>query len=182
MNALIYLIETFARLYLLCFLLRLLLQMARANFYHPIPQFIVQVTNPLVVPTRRIVPSIRRFDLPTLVVLVLLQLAVLFVIFALSGTIPGPAVLLLLAIHRLLTMTLWVYIVCIFIWVIMSWMQASYSPMGAFLGQLIEPVLRPARRLLPPFGGFDLTPMIVTILLFAATIALDDLFLGLLRL
>ena len=181
MNALIFLIETFARLYLLCFLLRLLLQVARADFYHPIPQFIVQVTNPLVVPARRVIPSVRRFDLPTLVVLAVLQMAVLVVILTLAGTTPGPGILFALTVHRLLSMTLWVYIVCIFVWVILSWVQASYAPMGRFLGQLIEPVLRPARRLLPPVGGFDISPLIVTIMLFAAIIALDDLFLSLIR-
>jgi YggT family protein len=174
LNALIFLFESFSRLYLLCFLLRLLLQVARADFYHPAAQFVVAITNPLVVPARRLLPSFRKFDLPTLVVLFLLQLAVVVILLALRGTVPAFDILIALTIYRLLIMTVWTYIVCIFIWVVLSWVQARHSPISIFLGQLIEPVLRPARRLLPPIGGFDLSPLIVTILLTAILIALGD--------
>ena len=64
MNALIFLIETFSRLYMLTFLLRIMLQLARADFYNPISQFVVQVTNPLVVPARRIIWMIRPGSAP----------------------------------------------------------------------------------------------------------------------
>lgn len=175
MNALIFLVETFSRLYLLCFLLRLLLQIARADFYHPVAQFIVAITNPLVVPARRLLPSFRRFDLPTLVVLFLLQLAVVTLIVVLRGLVPRVDVVLALTVFQLCSMTIWTYIICILVWVILSWVQARYSPMAVFLGQLVEPVLRPARRLLPPIGGLDVSPMIVTILLVAVLIALRDL-------
>lgn len=174
MNALIYLFDTFSRVYLLCFLLRLLLQVARADFYHPAAQFIVAVTNPLVVPARRLLPSIRKFDLPTFVVLVLLQLVVVIVLLAMRGVPLRFELVVAYTLYQLATMTVWVYIICIFIWVVLSWIQASYSPVGSILGNLIEPVLRPARRLLPPISGLDVSPMIVLILLFAVLIALRD--------
>ena len=174
MNALIFLLETFSRLYLLCFLLRLLLQVARADFYNPAAQFIVAVTNSLVIPARRLLPSFRRFDLPTLIVLILLQLAVTTLLIAMRGQPLRFDVILAMSIYALLSMTVWLYIVCIFVWVVLGWAQARYTPIAEFLGKLIEPVLRPARRLLPSVGGFDLSPMIVTILLFAMLIALGD--------
>lgn len=176
MNALIFLIESFARLYMLAFLLRLLLQIARADFYTPIPQLIVQITNPLVVPARRIIPSIRRFDLPTLVVLVLLQLAITVVVSALRGFNIPLNFLLWSVIFSLLRLTVTTYLFCIFVYVILSWFpQGRYHPITVLLGQLVDPVLRPARRLLPPVSGIDLSPLITAIFLWAALIALSDL-------
>jgi len=174
-NALIFLIDTFAGLYLLTFLLRLLLQIARADFYHPIPQLIVRITNPLVVPARRMIPSFRRFDLPTLVVLLLLQLAVTFLLDALRGFERPLGSLLWYAVFELLNMTIWVYLICILIYIVLSWFGQSYHPLSIFAGQVVNPLLRPARRLLPPAGGLDLSPMIVSIFLVAGLILLADL-------
>ena len=176
MNALIFLIDSLARLYMLAFLLRLLLQVARADFYNPISQFVVQVTNPLVVPARRMIPSIRRFDFPTLVVLAALQLATLLIISALSG-FRGPFIVILWeALFSLLRLTISTYLFCIIVYVILSWFpQARFHPITTFLGQLIAPVLRPARRLLPPMSGIDVSPLIVSIFLWAALILLGDL-------
>lgn len=176
MNALYFLVDTLSRLYLLTFLLRILLQLSRADFYNPISQFLVRVTNPLVVPARRLIPSLRGFDLPTFVVLVLLQLAVAILLLVLRGISPRPDLLLWLVVFGLIGLTLWTYLVCILVYVILSWLaQASYNPIATFLGQIVEPVLRPARRLLPSIGGLDVSPLIVTILLMAASIAVDDL-------
>jgi YggT family protein len=176
LNAIIFLIETFSRLYLLTFLLRILLQLARADFYNPISQFIVTVTNPLVVPARRIIPSIRRFDFPTFVVLFALQTIVLVVIFALRGGFLPFVSLLWLTLLTLATMTLWTYIFCLLVWVIMSWVgQGGYSPFAQFLGQLVNPLLRPVRRVCPDIGGLDISPLITTIFLMAGIYALGDL-------
>jgi YggT family protein len=174
-NALIFLIDTFAGLYLLTFVLRLMLQVARADFYHPIPQLIVRITNPLVVPARRMIPSVRRFDFPTLVVIFLLQLALTFLLDALRGFERPLDGLLWFALFELLDMTIWVYLICILIYIVLSWFGQSYHPLATFAGQVIKPVLRPVRRLLPAAGGLDLSPMIASIFLVAGLILLDDL-------
>jgi len=175
MSALIYLLDTFTRLYLLCFLLRIIFQVARVDFYHPLAQFIVQITNPLVVPARRLIPSLRRFDLPTLVVLVVLQLLTVILLTSLGGAPPAPGLWLWLTVYSLLTMTVWTLIVCVFIYVILSWIQPGYSPAAIFISRIVEPVLRPARRILPLISGIDLSPLIVTVLLFASLRLLRDL-------
>lgn len=175
MNALIYLIDTFTRLFVLCFLLRLIFQMARVDFYNPFAQFIVQVTNPLVVPARRIIPGLRRFDLPTFVVLVVLQLLAVILVYSLRGLAPSPALWLWLTVHALMTMTIWTLIVCILIYVVLSWVQPGYSPISLFVARIVDPILRPARRILPPISGVDLSPLIVTILLWALLLLLRDL-------
>jgi YggT family protein len=174
-NALIFLIESLSRLYMLTFLLRLLLQLARGDFYNPVARFLVQITNPLVVPARRLIPSVRRFDMPTLVVLFVLQLIVSFVIATLRGFDFTAGQLLLDVVFALLQLTLGTYIFCIIIYVILSWLNQSFHPVFSFLGQVIEPVLRPARRLLPETGGIDVSPLITLIFLWAGLIFLNEL-------
>ena len=57
--AVFFIIQTLFELYILCFLLRLVLQITRADFHNPLSQFIVRVTSPVVAPLRRVVPSVR---------------------------------------------------------------------------------------------------------------------------
>jgi YggT family protein len=172
-NALLFLIKTIADLYLLTYLLRFILQWVRADYYNPFAQFVLKVTNPLVVPARRLLPSVGGVDLPTLVVLVLLEALITWLLIALTGTSVPVATFALYVLLRLVSLTLWFYLISIFIYVILSWVgQRQYNPIGATLGQIVEPLLRPARRILPPIGGLDLSPLLVLILLQAAVIAL----------
>jgi YggT family protein len=172
-SALIFLVKTLADLYLLTFLLRFIMQWVRASYYNPLSQFVFKVTNPLVVPARRVLPSVAGLDTPTLVVLFVLELAVTFLLLRLAG-IPLPlAETLLYSVLRLIALAVWFYTVALFIYVVLSWFgDRGRNPMGALLGELVEPLLRPARRLLPPIGGLDLSPLIVILLLQAAIIAL----------
>jgi YggT family protein len=172
-NALLFLIKTIADLYLLTYLLRFILQWVRADYYNPLAQFVLKVTNPLVVPARRILPSAGGVDLPTLVVLVALEALVTWLLIALVGMRVPVIAFAWYVLLRLVSLTLWFCLVSIFIYVILSWVgQRQYNPIGAILGQIVEPLLRPARRILPPIGGLDLAPLLVLILLQALVIAL----------
>jgi YggT family protein len=172
-NALLFLIKTIADLYLLTYLLRFLLQWVRADYYNPLAQFVVKVTNPLVVPARRLIPSAAGIDLPTLVVLVALEALVTWALIALMGVTLTPGTFALYVLLRTVSLTLWFYLVAIFIYVILSWVgQRQYSTIGAVLGQIVEPLLSPARRLLPPIAGLDLAPLVVLIVIQAIVIAL----------
>jgi YggT family protein len=169
--ALIYLIGTLSDLYLLTFLLRFIMQWVRADFYNPFSQFVVTVTNPLVVPARRLLPSVRAIDLPTLLVLILLECAVTLVLIGIGGYSVAPDVFLYIVMLRLVSLTLGTYAICIIVYVILTWVApASYSPIALVVSQLIAPILRPVRRLIPPISGFDLSPMFVLILIWAAMI------------
>lgn len=173
-NAAFYLVKTFSDLYLLTFLFRFVLQWVRADFYNPLSQFIVRATNPLVVPARRLIPSIGEVDVPTLVVLALLQCLVTWLLLAIVGATVGIETYLLYVVLRLISLTLWFYSIGILVYVILSFFaQASYSPIAMLLGQVVGPVLRPIRRLLPPVGGLDLSPLVVLIVLQALMIALQ---------
>lgn len=173
MNALLFLVKTLSDLYLLTFVLRIALQVVRADFYNPLAQFIIAVTNPLVVPARRILPSVRGFDLPTLAVLILLELLVTYVLVLIVGFEPRVDQFIAWVLLRLVSLTLWAYVVCVFVYVILSWVaQAHYSPIAMLLGQVVEPLLRPVRRILPAMPGIDIAPLIVGVLLVTALIAL----------
>ena len=172
-SALLFLVKTITDLYLLTFLLRFIMQWVRASYYNPFAQFVLKVTNPLVVPARRILPSVAGLDTPTLVVLLVLEGLITWLLFVLIGFPPSITDLLLYTVLRLVALVLWFYTVGAFIYVLLSWFgDRGGNPLGALLAEIIEPILRPARRLLPPIGGLDLSPLIVILLLQASLIAL----------
>jgi YggT family protein len=172
-RAALFLVQTIANLYLLTILFRFVLQQVRADFYNPLSQFIVRVTNPLVVPARRVIPSIGSIDTATLVVLVALQCLATWVLLEVLGANVGLDTYIYYVVLRLIHLTLWLYSISILLYVILSWVaQAAYSPIAMLLGQVVGPVLRPVRRVLPPISGIDLSPLIVLLLLQALRIAL----------
>jgi YggT family protein len=172
-NSVIFLVRTLADLYLLTYLLRFILQWVRADFYNPLSQFVLRVTNPLVLPARRMLPAVRGVDLPTLVVLLLLECLVTWGLLRLVGVSPGADTFILWVLLRLVGLALWFYSVAILIYVVLSWIgPGGYNPMSAILADLTEPVLRPARRILSPIAGLDLSPLLVLILIQALLMAL----------
>jgi YggT family protein len=82
-------------------------------------------------------------------------------------------VLLFYSMLRLVALVLWFYFGATLVCAVLSWFgERGRNPIGIFLGELVEPLLRPARRLLPPTSGFDFSPLIVLLLLQAAMYAL----------
>ena len=77
-GAVLFLIQTLFDLFVTAILLRLLLQWVRADFYNPLCQFLVNITNPVIIPLRRIIPSIGRLDTASVVAMVALQAIELF--------------------------------------------------------------------------------------------------------
>jgi YggT family protein len=170
--SLIFLVRTLGDLYLLTFLLRFIMQWVRADFYNPLAQFVVKATNPLVVPARRVIPSAGGADLATLFVLVILEAMLTWALLYLGSFSVMTSQFLLLVPLRLINLTLWFYTVSIFVYVLMSWLtHTGYSPVSRMLAELNEPLLGPVRRLLPPMGGLDLSPLLVLILLQAVRLA-----------
>jgi len=165
-GALIYLVGTLTDLYVAAILLRLLLQWVGADFYNPLSQFLVKVTNPVLIPARRVVPSIGRLDTASVVIMLLLELIQLVIISLISQADYGFQFLLLFAIKKLLMTLLMTYFVLIIARVLVSWIaNQSRHPLIPLIYQLTEPVLRPFNRLIPPIGGIDLAPLFVLIAL-----------------
>lgn len=149
------------------FLLRYLMQVVRADFRNPLAQFVVRMTNPLILPLRRLLPPIGRTDTASIAAVLLVQLAVTAVGYALLGArMPGFGSLLADSLVELLTTTLSLYQLMIFAYVLMSWVNPDrYNPVSRLLGQLCEPVLGPFRRALPSLGGLDISPVVVLFLI-----------------
>ncbi len=165
-GALIYLISTITDLYVAAILLRLLLQWVKADFYNPLSQFLVMITNPVLVPARRIIPSIGKLDTASVVIMLLLELAQLLIISQLSQAGFELQFLLLFAVKKLLLTLLMTYFVLIIVRIIVSWVASqSRHPLIPLIHQLTEPVLRPFSKLVPPINGIDLSPLFAWIAL-----------------
>ena len=159
-----YLISTLIDLYVTAILLRLLLQLVKADFYNPLCQFLVLVTNPVVIPFRRIIPAIGPVDTASIVVMILLEAAGVFLITTLGVATLTPAQVLIFSCVKLLMMVLLTYTVLIIVSVILSWVgQRARHPIIPLIYQLTQPVLRPFRKVIPAIGGMDLSPLFALI-------------------
>jgi YggT family protein len=163
-NAGVFLIQTLFGLYLVAVMLRFLLQMTRADFYNPVSQFLVKVTNPPLIPLRRVIPGLVGIDVAAVVLLLVIQAVELVLVGLVQGFSLGIPGLLVLTVAELLNLLLNIYFFTILIQVILSWVNpGGYNPAVALLYSLNEPILSRARRLIPPISGFDLSPIVVFI-------------------
>ncbi len=167
MRELIFIVDTLFALVVGAFLLRLLCQIVRTDFRNPLVQAIVRLTNPLVMPLRRVLPPFGRVDSASVIAVLLVQMLRTTLVLLLAGDgLPSLLPLLLLSVVELLDTTLLVFLGAIFLYVILSWVSPDgYSPAGRLLADLVEPLLRPFRRMVPPLGGLDLSPLVVILLL-----------------
>jgi YggT family protein len=158
-------VNTFVGLYLLVVILRFLLQLVRADFYNPISQFIVKATNPLLVPMRKVIPGFGGIDVASLVLALLVQTLGIALILMINNIMPVPQILLW-AVIGVLSLILKIYFWGLLISVIASWIApGSYNPALILIGQILEPVTRPVRKMLPDMGGLDISPIILFLLI-----------------
>lgn len=183
MNIETFLIFILFYLYIMVVLLRVWLQAARADFCNPFSQFIVKVTQPVVAPLRCFIPSVGSMDLGIVlfayVLCVLnfasidiidfdLSFAALFDVDYLIFVAILGAISLLKAAGELL---FWVLLIR----AILSWVSQGQGPIGYVFHQLTEPMLSSIRRILPPMGGFDLSVLVLLIVLLFANSLMREL-------
>lgn len=159
----VFVIETLGSLYLGAVILRLFLQLCRADFYNPISQAIVKVTNPLLIPLRRVVPGVFGIDIASIVLALALQVIFgelnYFVVFQ---ELYNPASALLFALLGTLKIISYLIFAAIIILVISSFVAPYSTHPGIVLArQLLEPLMRPLQRMLPPMGGLDLSVLFI---------------------
>lgn len=162
-NAGLFLIKTIIGLYILIVLLRFLFQLVRADFYNPFSQILVKLTNPPLLPLRRVIPGWGGIDLASILLLVALQ-ALEYVLIGLLPRygIPAPVGLFVMSVTDLLALTVNVFFFSILIQIVISWINPhAHNPVIGLLHQLNEPLLGRARRLIPPISGLDLSPIVV---------------------
>ena len=147
---------------------RLLGQIARADFYNPVGQTVLSVTNPLVLPLRRVLPTIGGLDNASLLWLCLSQLLFACLLTLLQGQSPlpflGPFLVgsFLGSAAFLLNVLLWSMVIV----ALASWLSSGYpNPMLAFVAQMIEPFVAPVRRLRLHIGMLDLSFLVALLVL-----------------
>jgi len=171
--ALIYILQSLMTLALFVVLLRLLLQWARADFRNPICQAIVRLTNPLIVPLRRILPPVGKIDTASVVAVILVAIVEVVILTSLGGVTLDPLFVLRAAALEIAHAILWLYFYAICLYALISMVApGGYTPLHSLLTALCEPVLRPIRRVIPPLGGIDLSPLWAGILIQAILILL----------
>lgn len=174
-----FLISTLFGVYIILLLLRLIFGLVRADFYNPISQTIVQLTNPPLTLIRRVIPSVGRLDLAAVVLIVLLKFIELWVRLALLGVEVGPGLILIAAIRELLVTVVWIFIISLIVEVVMSWVQAGGgrggNPVARLVADVNRPILGPLRRTLPNTGAVDFSPMVALIGLYILLILVRSL-------
>jgi YggT family protein len=169
-NAGSYIISTLFGIYITIVLLRFLLQLVRADFYNQLSQFIVKVTAPVLTPIRRVIPSsisgLFGVDIASLLLAYGLQYIENIVLDIIKGIPFQPLFQLWHSIGSLLILVLYIYFFAIMIQIVVSLVSPStYNPITALIHHITEPVMRPARKILPPFSGFDFSPILVFMVL-----------------
>jgi YggT family protein len=163
-NPFIFLIDTLFSIYIAIMLLRFILQQVGADFYNPISQFVVKATQPLVKVSRRFIPSFRKVDTATLLLVIMLMMMKLVLLFTLAGVQFNGLLLLVKTFYDLLSLSFDIFIVALFVQAILSWINPDpYHPVNSLLRNLTFPVLRPIQKYVPPIGGIDLSTLIALI-------------------
>ncbi|HEY3591878.1 MAG TPA: YggT family protein [Buttiauxella sp.] len=180
MLTLTFLVKTLIELYVMVLLIRIWMQWSRCDFYNPFAQFIVKITQPIVGPLRRIIPSIGPIDTSSLLVAFILTtlkypLLLLIQVGALSLDPMNLLVGLLSLLKSAGSLVFWVIIVRS----LMSWISQGRSPIEYVLMQLTEPMMAPIRRIIPAMGGIDFSAMVVILILYMLNYLGMDLFPGL---
>lgn len=165
-NAITYLVSTLISLYVTAVMLRLLLQWVRADFYNPVCQFLVKITNPVLVPMRRVIPSIGRLDTASVVLMYVLECVSVWFLSLWSPLDWGAPEIALFAAVSLVAMLLWTWFILIIAMVILSWVGRNFHhPIVPLIYQLTEPVLKPIRKVIPPISGIDLSPLFALVII-----------------
>lgn len=165
-NPAIFLIDALFSLYILIVVLRFLLQWVHADFYNPISQFLVKATHPPLEQLRRFVPSVGKIDTSSIVLALLLQMLADFFIFMLKGVMVSLSALVILSFSQLVNLLLNIFVFAVFARALLSWFNpGNHNPATSILYSITEPILTICRKIIPSFGGIDLSPLVILVLL-----------------
>jgi YggT family protein len=169
---------TAADLLAVAFLLRVMMQWARAPFRNPLGQFVVAATHWAVLPLRRVIPGLFGVDLASVFAAWLVQIVYFGILMGMTGLVlvdtTGIFNVAWLAALAVLRMALYLMMGIVVVMALLSWIN-PYSPFAAVFDTLSRPLLAPLRKRLPPLGGVDLSPLVVVVLLQVALIILASL-------
>lgn len=169
-----FLIDTIVSFFVVLLLARFHFQWLRVPFRNPMGEFLLATTSWIVLPARRVIPSLAGFDLATLIVAWLLQAVGLWAQAAIAGAEPSGIALAAIAGVDLIRYSVYILVFAVFVQVAISWINPD-APLGPLFDMVTRPFLRPLRRFVPPVGRVDLTPMVLLIILYVLLIPLNHL-------
>ncbi|BES86120.1 hypothetical protein PEC302107_03790 [Pectobacterium araliae] len=177
MLTLTFLVKTLVDLYVMVLLLRIWMQWSRSDFYNPLSQFVVKITQPIVGPLRRILPSLGPIDSASLLLaFILTTIKYPLLLLIQVGAISLSPMNLLVGFISLIKSAGYLVFWVIIIRSIMSWVSQGRSPIEYLLHQLTEPLMAPLRRVIPVMGGIDFSAMAVILILYMLNYLGMDLF------
>ncbi|AHK18341.1 YggT family protein [Yersinia similis] len=177
MLTLTFLAKTVIDLYVMVLLLRIWMQWVHSDFYNPLSQFVVKITQPIVGPLRRVVPSMGPIDSASLL-LAFLLMTIKYPLLLLidSGSLSLSIYNLLFGLIALVKAVGYLIFWVMIIRALMSWISQGRSPVDYLLLQLTEPLMAPIRRILPAMGGIDFSAMVVILILYLLNFLGMDIF------
>jgi len=162
------LFQTVAKLYAIAATIRMLAQYLNADFNHPFSQFIHRITAVPIRILRVVTPKVGGSDLLTPFVLVFAVIALeQYLILLESGFDTGIIALVFLTAAKIIEVVVLVLVLAVLATVVVSWIWRAKGTSGRItatyhlLYTFTEPLIRPVRRVLPPFGGLDFSPIVV---------------------
>ncbi len=164
-----FLVDTISSFLVFLLLARFHFQWLRISFRNQVGEFVIALTNWLVLPARRVLPGLAGFDLPTLLLAWIVQAATLALVHMLRGYgfagAPGIfGIFFGLAAFDLLRYSLYLLMFALIMQAVLSWTSPG-SPFGAMFDAMVRPFLRPIRRYVPPVANIDLSPLVLIVLL-----------------
>ncbi len=158
-----FLITTIFDIFAFIVMLRFIMQYTRASFDNPVGDLIVRATNPVLMPLRKVIPGIGGHDIAALVLVFLILLVKFILLTAIGGATWVAA--LPLALLGVLGTAIDVFLICIIVKVILSWVTPGGHALSGLLHSVTAPILNPVQKILPPLNGLDLSPLVAILLL-----------------
>lgn len=163
--------STLTGIYLLAVLLRFLLQVAKADFYNPVSQAVIKITDPVIRTLRTFIPGYRGIDFSSLVLAFVVEVVAICVLITLyGGSVSGVGYtnIVTWAFVGVVLFIVSIYYYAILASIIMSFVMmfsgsTNPHPLLLLVWQLTEPVMAPVRKIIPSMGGLDFSPIFIFI-------------------
>ena len=170
-SALAQIFNTIAGLYLLFVVARFLLQLAKADFYNPLSQAVFKATDPLVRVLRTFIPGYKGVDFSSLILAFIVQfLAISVTILLYGGSIPSVGFIITWSFIGVLNFIILFYYYALIASIVMSFVMMfsgnmNPHPILLLVWQITEPIMAPFRRVIPPMGGLDFSPIFIFLII-----------------
>ena len=170
-NAVAQIFNTIAGLYLLFVVARFLLQVAKADFYNPISQAVFKATDPMVRIFRNFIPGYRGIDFSSLILAFVVQfIAISVTIFLYGGSIPSVSFIITWSFIGVINFIVLFYYYALIASIVMSFVMMfsgnmNPHPILSLVWQITEPIMSPVRRIIPPMGGLDFSPIFIFLII-----------------